>query len=117
MTSTYDGLFIECKPIDPNRTLKGQYVNEGINRFVNGDYAWAMPCGMMLGYVIKNYKTPEDLSAILREEKHTSENLKEEPIETTVTYQSKHKRDWKYPATNTKPGEICIQHLWLYYQS
>lgn len=47
----FDALFIECKPVDAKHPVAGRYCDDGLIRFVRGDYAWAMQEGMMLGYV------------------------------------------------------------------
>jgi hypothetical protein len=51
-----DALFAECKPVDKKHSLAGHYCavdkdRSGIERFVVGDYAWAMHEAMMIGYV------------------------------------------------------------------
>ena len=48
--STHFGLFIECKPIGSDHSVPGAYCKKGVERFVVGDYAWAMTEGMMVGY-------------------------------------------------------------------
>jgi hypothetical protein len=42
-------LFAECKLVGPNNPIR-LYCGKGIQRFVYGDYAWAMPTGLMVGY-------------------------------------------------------------------
>ncbi len=46
----FNALFIECKPVDVTHPASGKYCDDGLIRFVRGDYAWAMQEGMMLGY-------------------------------------------------------------------
>lgn len=48
--SEFDALFIECKPVDATHAAGGRYCDEGLQRFVEGSYAWAMREGMMLAY-------------------------------------------------------------------
>src|ERR1039458_5064291 len=45
-------LIVECKIIDPRggKTI-GMYFDNGVSRFLGGDYAWAMQEGVMLAYV------------------------------------------------------------------
>ena len=45
-----NALFVECKLLQCNDNLS-KYVSEGILRFVEGEYAWRMPHGMMIAYV------------------------------------------------------------------
>lgn len=46
----HDALFLECKVLDGNRRLT-QYGDEGIQRFLDGRYAWRMPHAHMVAYV------------------------------------------------------------------
>ncbi len=50
MLSEHDALFVECKPVDCRHAAGGTYCDEGVARFVDGDYAWAMEEGLMVGY-------------------------------------------------------------------
>lgn len=56
-------LFIECKLID-DEDEKGVslYVRHGVRRFVDGEYAWRMPQGMMLAYVRDGQTLPDSLT-------------------------------------------------------
>jgi hypothetical protein len=56
--SEHDGLFIEAKPVDATHAVGSRYCDDGIIRFVRGDYAWAMQEAMMLAYV-RNGRTIE----------------------------------------------------------
>ena len=42
-------MFVEAKLVSPKHPM-GYYVSTGLQRFLNGDYAWAMPQAMLLGY-------------------------------------------------------------------
>lgn len=46
----HDALFLECKVLDGARRLT-QYGDEGIERFLDGRYAWRMPHAHMVAYV------------------------------------------------------------------
>ncbi len=46
----HDALFFECKVLDGKRRLT-QYGDEGIQRFLDGRYAWRMPHAHMVAYV------------------------------------------------------------------
>ncbi|MDO9452249.1 MAG: hypothetical protein Q7J29_05255 [Stagnimonas sp.] len=48
--SEFDGLFIEAKPVDSTHPAGSKYCDDGLIRFVRGDYAWAMQEAMMLAY-------------------------------------------------------------------
>jgi hypothetical protein len=46
----FDALFVECKPVDSKHAAGSKYCDDGLIRFVRGDYAWAMQEGMMLAF-------------------------------------------------------------------
>src|SRR5438309_358139 len=52
---SHDGLFVECKPVDRDHPAGRDYCDRGVLRFVDGDYAWALPQGMMVGYAATGY--------------------------------------------------------------
>ncbi|MFZ0928655.1 MAG: hypothetical protein WAN11_08640 [Syntrophobacteraceae bacterium] len=68
IVSDQDGLFVECKPIDPQHPILSHYCNKGLVRFVNGDYAWAMQDALMVGYVKGRYSFIK-LESILDDDK------------------------------------------------
>jgi len=118
--SLYDGLYVECKIIDNGRRDIGEYCRKGVKRFVDGDYGWRMPQGMMCAYV----RTTQELPVAL-------ENYFGTPrvaatfclVSTTLTrstltphnpsiYVSDHTRPWFF-SDGSPPGKISVQHLWL----
>jgi hypothetical protein len=121
MNSQY-GLFIECKPVDRNHPAGSAYCDEGLIRFVRGDYAWAMQSAMMVGYVREGYSLFPKLSEALTSNRR-------QPIPTTFgpescprtsatvfaeqTAISKHQRTFRYVENNMPAGIIVIRHLWL----
>jgi hypothetical protein len=44
-------IFTECKPVDATHAAGSRYCDDGLNRFVDGEYAWAMQDALMIGYV------------------------------------------------------------------
>src|SRR5260370_10604213 len=64
-----DGLFVECKPVDQGHPAGRNYCNDGILRFVNGDYAWALSEALMIGYASPGYTLPNKLTDALAERK------------------------------------------------
>lgn len=67
---TQDALFAECKPVDQKHKLKDHYcaVNKdctGIERFIIGDYAWAMQEAFMIGYFRGGHSLAADLQPVL----------------------------------------------------
>ena len=121
--SEYDALFVECKPVDATHAVGSRYCDDGLVRFVTGDYAWAMQEGMMVAYA-RNQRTIVDhlipamseadrMSSLATEQlpriltAHKGENAGADRIHVSV-----HRRDFawlddKGPATN-----ITLYHLW-----
>jgi hypothetical protein len=116
-------LSIECKIIDrrDGKTV-GLYCTDGVRRFVDGEYAWALSQGVMLAYV-------RDLSSV---EAHLTPHLEASAaappdiLQTEMTperrltgYQSvfvsRHARPFRYieATENDDPGPIGIWHVWL----
>lgn len=67
---TQDALFAECKPVDHKHKLKDHYCAmqkdcTGIERFVIGDYAWAMQEALMIGYVRDGFQVTSHLADAL----------------------------------------------------
>src|ERR1039457_6039333 len=50
-----DWLFVECKPVDRKHPAGSAYCDDGLIRFVRGDYAWAMTSALMVGSANKDY--------------------------------------------------------------
>jgi len=115
LLSLQDGIFIECKPVDKKHSIKSQYCERGIKRFIKGDYAWAMPFAMMIGYVKGDYSIIPKFYDIL-DKNGKAYNTKKLPYpskETEKIYITEHKRDWTYLQTEQKAEDISIRHLWL----
>jgi len=125
--STYDAVFAECKIVGPGPKNMRWYVSGGLIKFVNGDYAWAMPDAMMIGYVRTSQQLPEPLTDYFKKKtkgefNSTVYNLLGAPImcsqsNTRTVYRvcrTEHTRQWGYPLDGKrKPGNITIRHLWL----
>lgn len=67
-----DALFVECKPVDRNHSLLGHYCAvgkdcTGVERFIVGDYAWAMEEALMVGYVRDGLRLLPDLDKALHD--------------------------------------------------
>lgn len=118
--SRHDAIFVECKLLTNSATL-GDYGNDGILRFVKGEYAWAVRDCIMIAYVRTKKALPSSLTDHLC--KNNNENLTKYQVEEKPKicrksmrvphiYYTIHRRDWKYPLGNN-PGNITIRHLWL----
>src|ERR1017187_3438696 len=116
------GLFIECKPVDQKHPTGSAYCDEGLIRFVRGDYAWAMQSAMMVGYAREGYSLVPKLSEALaskRKEPIPTSFGPESCLRTTATAFaeqvaiSKHQRTFSYVENDLPAGIIVIRHLWL----
>src|SRR5216683_32207 len=116
------GLFIECKPVDRQHPAGSAYCDEGLVRFVRGDYAWAMQSAMMVGYAREGYslvpKLSEALASNRREPIPTSFGPETCPCTRGTAFAeqvaiSKHQRTFNYIEDNSPAGIIVIRHLWL----
>jgi hypothetical protein len=123
----YDAVFAECKIVDPPSKNTRLYVKDGLVRFVNGDYAWAVPNAMMIGYVRTSQQLPDPLTDYFKKKTNGEfnsqvYNLLGTPIMCNLSNARKvyrvcrteHERHWGYPPDEKrKPGNITIRHLWL----
>lgn len=118
----YYAVFVEAKVIsDKGHQSVGEYFRDGVVRFVDGRYAWAMRHGLMLAYVrgvdldasaaIQTYLQPAE-----RRERFNVEDSDVRvmpPNPRPKVHQTYHGRKWKYLDPAGVPGGIAIRHLWL----
>lgn len=119
----YDGLFVECKPIDSKHPIQGHYLDKGLSRFVDGTYAWAMQDAMMLGYTNDgNNLSTKLIPALSKLSVRESLKMSASPspckgdAAISDRCETRHIRDWEYQHTGEKAGSIRIRHLWLGYE-
>ncbi len=96
------GWFVEAKIVDRTHSV-ADYIKKGVNRFIDGDYAWAMPSAAMICYNHHSYAIDVKLKAKLSpaiSSLHTSAR------------ETKHRRAFLYLGNNA-PGDIQLVHLWL----
>lgn len=112
---------IECKLID---TDTGKYVRlycqDGLARFLNGDYAWYDQQAMMLAYVRDGSTIATTLTPYLIEQ----QKIRPDPFaceQPPAPFEfadlelacSRHKRRFGYIHQQPPPGPIVIWHVWL----
>ncbi|MDP3069386.1 MAG: hypothetical protein Q8N18_03815 [Opitutaceae bacterium] len=122
--SEFDGLFIEAKPVDSTHYAGSDYCDDGIIRFVRGDYAWAMPEAMMLAYARDGRTVANHLIPAMREATRLkSLTTAELPrpcrtvaaaacAEAEAVHISRHRRDFPWPDGKGSATEIMVYHLW-----
>ena len=117
---THNAQFYECKIVGRGRTLDS-YHNEGVMRFVDGRYAWAMPHAGMIAYVspppaavadvaLDGYWSQTRLDA-LANGLPTDKLQVDTAVGPTVVI-SIHQRTFQLP-NQQHPGDIVLRHLWL----
>lgn len=116
-----DAMFIECKLLDVDKRPLA-YIENGIRRFVDGEYAWAMPHAIMLGYVFDKSALPGALMRCFARNKAKDTVMRCAPsggalvsiatMRKPDTFRSSHSRTWSHPEYGD-PGPINIYHIWL----
>jgi rubrerythrin len=107
-------IFVECKILDATHSLS-DYCNNGVHRFVNGDYAWAMTHAMMVAY-IRGHVAEERLLRHVADTKYACEvcgDFVVGPDAVARVAETRHSRLWTYPANSAEPGPVVLVHLWL----
>lgn len=120
----HDGLFVECKPVDKSHSVGARYCDDGLIRFVVGDYGWAMQEGMMLAYVRDGRTISKHLlPAMLLATRSTSLNVTSQPSAWKVRelpapvgaepiHVSTHRRTFNWPGGHGSACPITIYHSW-----
>lgn len=124
VVSSYDALFVECKPVDAGHAAGSAYCDDGLIRFVNGDYAWAMQEGMMLAYArdgrtIAGHLIPAMTASARNASLGTVKRLQVCPelaaaacSEAEAVHVSQHRRDFPWPDGKGRATDITVYHLW-----
>lgn len=115
-TRSLVGVFIESKMVSTQRSLD-KYTEQGLYRFVCGDYAWTMQAALMLGYQVPTFRTLDQLESRLSHDQkllccqaqQSAPFLRSAP--QPLSGVSLHDRPWQYP-TGGVPGTIEVWHMW-----
>ena len=122
--SEFDGLFIEAKPVDSTHPACSKYCDDGLIRFVRGDYAWAMQEAMMLAYARDGRTIAEHLIPVMTESTRkrslgTVQPPKPCPAHTAAAcpqaeavHASQHRRGFSWLDGKGPASEITVYHLW-----
>ena len=122
--SEFEGLFIEAKPVDATHAAGGKYCDDGLIRFIRGDYAWAMQDAMMLGYARDGRTIAKHLMpAMSAEPRIASLKTMQQPVPSTSTaaaandaaeciHISRHQRGFPWRDGKGTACDIWIYHLW-----
>lgn len=115
-----DAIFVECKPVDKKHYAGSHYCDDGLFRFVDGDYAWAMQDAIMLAYVRDGRSPDQHLMPAMAERVHRLKivdplrSVARAPAErgADVLYRSRHERGFLWPDDKGPASNIWIYHLW-----
>jgi hypothetical protein len=122
--SEFNGLYVEAKPVDSTHPVGSKYCDDGLIRFVCGDYAWAMQEGMMLAYVRGGRTIAKHLIPAMgqahRKASLATISLPEDcrPIaapacpEAEAIHISHHRRNFQWPDNKGQATDITVYHLW-----
>jgi hypothetical protein len=118
--SNHNALFFECKIVGRGRPLD-DYVEDGVGRFQEGIYAWAMPHAGMLAYVV-GAEAADPCSALAATwSTDTGRAAPYAPIEpvsgeggVSAIALSRHARTFTL-RNGEAPGQILLRHLWLHF--
>jgi hypothetical protein len=116
-------LIVECKLLDePQRKTTKLYCQNGLARFINGEYAWTDSEAIMLAYVRDGSFIATQLHPFLTKANTTFPHQYQVvsfpekcPFLPDVA-RSKHGRPFKYlhdGQAGEFPGEILVWHLWV----
>lgn len=116
----YYAIFVEAKVIGNANQQTSEYFHDGVERFLDGKYAWAMPHGLLLAYVRTGQVMIDALNDYLNGKGRKSKfNVKKEPFFAKPPNRipkvcvSVHTRKWSYVDRPGSPGDIELRHLWL----
>lgn len=118
-------LIIECKLIDAKTKPVRLYCNNGLARFIDGNYAWYDRQAIMLAYVRDASTIATSLTPHLGKHRNKEtdpfacEQLPE-ALDTTDMgidmdlARSKHGRDFRHiESRHNAPGSVVVWHLWV----
>ena len=118
--SNHNALFFECKILGRGRALD-DYVRNGVRRFQDGIYAWAMPHAGMLAYVIGAEAADPCSSLTATWSADPGPAAPHAPIEPVrgeggvpAIALSRHARTFTL-RNGEAPGQILLRHLWLHF--
>lgn len=119
---THDALFAECKPVDRRHRIPSCYCNDGMHRFINGDYAWTMQEAMMIAYVRDNHTIAEHLAPNLASPRlHAALGSPTPPVQVPASgsheraealHITTHQRVFLWPGGRGQACAIRIFHSW-----
>lgn len=117
---TEDGMITECKPVDDTHGPGSHYCDRGIKRFVEGQYAWAMPEALMIGYVRGERSIASTLVPAMKRAKQKKqlntvtfpEPIGEQQDDEEALHHSIHRRGFPWRENKGDATPMRIYHIW-----
>jgi hypothetical protein len=116
-------LAIECKIIDEVNSKSGKlYCDNGVSRFLTGEYAWATREALMIAYVRDKSTIASTLAPLFVPSAPDPAPYAVEGAMSAIGVpppdlaKSSHSRGFRYPLRQPprdEPGAIALWHLWL----
>lgn len=113
-------IFTECKPVDGKHNVGSRYCDDGLNRFVEGEYAWAMQDVLMVGFA--RHRTIEKHLTKAMREPARRRNIKTLELPTAVIgpdfhrtqplHVSSHGRGFPWAWKKGIAGPVGVYHSW-----
>ena len=118
-------IFVECKPVGKRHSVRSKYCDDGLIRFVKGEYAWAMQDALMIGFARHKRTITGHLAPVL-EEKTRRKTLGISPVgralrrvpggkrkpQVEELHVSKHRRAFKWQWNKGRACPIRVYHSW-----
>lgn len=116
-TRRYVGIYIETKIVSMSTPIT-RYTDEGLKRFIVGDYAWAMQGALMIAYQSKKPRPRTALELKLASDttlatvpQNGGEWFSSPAAAAPLCGNSMHERSWCY-LCGDEPGPIRVWHMW-----
>jgi hypothetical protein len=114
-------LIVECKLIDaPSGKKIKFYCDDGLMRFVRGEYGWATREAFMFAYVRDGSTILSSLEPVLAKNRaqqpdvYLTDALPESIGGSDMLARSRHNRQFRYIGqSHDSPGAVVIWHLWI----
>jgi hypothetical protein len=119
--SSQHALFVECKPVDSGHPGGSSYCDDGLKRFVLGDYAWAMQDALMVAYVRDGRTIHAHLAPAMKERSALEVEQAVTPVfkttapadpETEQLHASVHRRSFSWCGGKGPACPITVYHSW-----
>ena len=115
------GVFAECKPVDATHPAGQDYCDEGLARFVRGDYAWAMQDALMVAYARNGRSIASSLVPLMASRVHLHTRVGVAEVSTAgnarglhyeALHFSEHKREFEWTDSRGRAYPITVYHSW-----